>query len=123
MQLKDLLFDTFGIGFGLWLLGFLASLALFFVLPSGLLGWVLFAIFAPVTILVAYWRFHKRQLPLLHYLGVAVAWSLVAIVFDYFFIVVMFKSADYYKLDVFVYYATTFLIPVALGLKYAKKSK
>ena len=121
MQLKETLIDTVGLGFGLWLAGFLASLPLFFVLPPGLLGWVLFAVFAPITVFVAYLRFHKRQLSLAHFIGVALAWLAIAIVFDYIFIVVMFKSVDYYKLDVFLYYATTFLIPLAVGLKYAKK--
>jgi len=121
MQLRDTLIDTLGLGFCLWLAGYLASLALFFVLPPGLLGWALFAVFTPVTIFAAYWRFHKRQLPLAHYLKVAAAWLVIAIILDYFFIVVMFKSADYYKLDVLLYYATAFLVPVAAGLKYAKK--
>jgi hypothetical protein len=121
MQNRDALIDTIGFGFCLWLAGYLASLVLFFVLPPGLLGWVLFAVFAPITVFVAYWRFNKRQLPLGHYLKVAVAWTIIAIVFDYIFIVVMLKSADYYKLDVLVYYAATFLIPAAIGLRYAKK--
>ena len=123
MQIKDALIDTLGLGFCLWLMGYLASLVLFFVLPGDLLGWVLFMIFTPITIFAAYWRFHKRQLPLAHYLNVAAAWTIIAIVFDYVFIVVMFKSVGYYKLDVLVYYASAFLIPVAIGLKYAKKPR
>jgi len=121
MKLKDTLLDTLGLGFCLWLAGYLAGIVLFFVLPQNLLGWVLFVIFAPITILIAYWRFHKRGLPLTYYLNVAVAWAIIAIVFDYVFIVVMFKSADYYQLDVLLYYATAFLVPVAIGLKYAKR--
>ena len=121
MQIKDTLIDTLGLGFCLWLAGFIASLPLFFVLPPGLLGWVLFIVFTPITILVAYWRFHKRQLPLAHYIVVALAWCLIAILFDYIFIVTMFKSVDYYKLDVLLYYAVAFLVPLAIGLKYSKK--
>ena len=40
---------------------------------------------------------------------------------DYNFIVGMLKAADYYQLDVFLYYVTTFLIPVLVGVRYAKK--
>jgi hypothetical protein len=37
-------------------------------------------------------------------------------VFDYFFIVKAFNPPDgYYKLDVYVYYLLTFIIPVAVG--------
>lgn len=85
------------------------------------MGWVLFIVFTPVTVLVAYLRFHKRELPLAHYLLVAASWAAIAIVFDYAFIVVMFNSTSYYKLDVFAYYAAAFLIPIGMGVKYAKR--
>jgi len=46
----------------------------------------------------------------------AVVWTLIAIVFDYFFIVKAFKPADgYYKLDVYFYYIFTFLMPLIFG--------
>ncbi|MFA5253424.1 MAG: hypothetical protein WC367_01990 [Methanoregula sp.] len=45
----------------------------------------------------------------------AFAWTVIAVVFDYLFIVLLF-SATYYGPDVFVYYAITFLIPVCIGL-------
>jgi hypothetical protein len=40
---------------------------------------------------------------------------LIAVVLDYLFIVLLFQ-ATYYGPDVFVYYATTFLVPVGVGL-------
>lgn len=39
----------------------------------------------------------------------------MAVLLDYLFIVKMFKSADYYKPDVYVYYALTLLLPIAVG--------
>ena len=56
-----------------------------------------------------------RTLPWEYYVGVGVAWVLIAIVLDYLFIVLLFH-ANYYGIDVFVYYAVRFLIPVGVGL-------
>ena len=118
----NILLDTLGLGFCLWLAGYLASFVLFFIVPKDVLGWILFAVFAPVTVLVAYWRFHKTALPFRYFFKVAAAWTLIAVAFDYLFIVLLLNAAGYYKLDVFVYYTTTFLIPVAVGVRYAKKA-
>lgn len=79
------------------------------------MGWILTAVFTPVTIAVAFWWFRTRGLPLAYFIGVGLAWTLIAIVFDYLFIVRLFE-AEYYGPDVFVYYALTFLIPVGVGL-------
>ena len=56
-----------------------------------------------------------RDSPLEYYAKVGIAWVLIAVVFDYLFIVRLFQ-ATYYEADVFVYYALTFLIPVSVGL-------
>lgn len=46
----------------------------------------------------------------------AVVWTVVAVVGDYFFIVKAFHPVDgYYKLDVYLYYAVTFCAPLAVG--------
>jgi hypothetical protein len=45
----------------------------------------------------------------------------MAAALDYLFIVKLFKSADYYKPDVYVYYVLTFILPIAVG--WYKKSK
>ncbi len=45
-------------------------------------------------------------------------WALTAIIFDYFFLVRLFKLADgYYKLDVYLYYLITFILPLLFGWK------
>jgi hypothetical protein len=108
--------DTAGLGTGLWLIGYLASLVLFFTPYAGTMGWILLVIFTPVTIAVTWWWFRQRKgLSLQYYAKVGIAWVLIAIVFDYLFIVQLFQ-ATYYEADVFVYYALTFLIPVGVGL-------
>jgi hypothetical protein len=119
--MKQWIKDTAGLGTGLWLIGYLASLALFFTPLAGIMGWVLIGIFTPVTIAIAWWWFRQREpLPLQYYAGVGIAWVLVAVVFDYLFIVMLFQ-ATYYNPDVFVYYALTFLIPVGVGLYLNRK--
>jgi hypothetical protein len=107
--------DTAGAGILLWLIGYLASLALFFSPFAGIMGWVLIAIFTPVTIAITWWWFTGRDLSLSYYAGVGIAWAAIAVVLDYLFIVLLFHTA-YYGPDVFVYYALTFLIPMGVGL-------
>ena len=114
--MKQWIKDTAGPGMVLWLIGYLASLALFFSPYAGIMGWILLAVFTPVTVVIAWWWFRSREpLPLQYYAGVGVAWMLIAVVLDYLFIVLLFQ-ATYYGPDVFVYYAVTFFIPVGVGL-------
>ena len=114
--MKQLMKDTAGLGTALWLIGYLAALVLFFSPYAGVMGWILLAIFTPVTIVIVLFWFRKREcLPLQYYAGVGVVWVLIAVVLDYLFIVLLFR-ASYYGIDVFVYYAVTFLVPVGVGL-------
>jgi hypothetical protein len=107
--------DTAGLCTALWLLGYLASLGLFFTPYAGVMGWLITAVFTPVTIAIAWWRFRGRGLSPGYYVLVGVAWAAIAIALDYLFIVQLF-NADYYAPDVYLYYALTFLIPVGVGL-------
>lgn len=115
--------DVFVFGILLWVMGFVGSLILYPFVSLDIMGWILFAIFTPVTILISYFRFRKRDMKFFYYLMTGVFWMLIAIVLDYIFIVKLLSSVDYYKLDVFVYYIVTFLIPVGIGLIKNKKKK
>jgi len=107
--------DTAGLGTLLWLIGYLASMALFFSPLSYSLGWIILAAFTPFTAWVAWWWFRpKGPRPLQYYAEVGAAWALVAVVLDYLFIVLLFR-ASYYAPDVFLYYALMFLVPVGVG--------
>ena len=114
-RMKQWIKDTAGLGTGLWLIGYIASLLLFFSPFAPVMGWVLLVVCTPVTIAVAWWWFRARDLPLAYYAKVGVAWTVIAVVLDYLFIVLLLR-ATYYGYDVFVYYALTFLIPVGVGL-------
>ncbi|HTY14461.1 MAG TPA: hypothetical protein VMC42_02035 [Methanoregulaceae archaeon] len=110
--------DTAGLGLFLWFIGWCASLVLFLYVPVDLLGWILFAIFTPLTIAITVLWFRKRDLSMVYYLAVALSWTCIAVVFDYLFIVKLFGVSGYYHPSVIVYYAETFLIPLLTGVKY-----
>jgi hypothetical protein len=109
--------DTAGPGTFFWLIGYLASLVLYFSPFSYSMGWIILVIFTPFTIGVTWWWFRERErLSLLYYAGVGVAWTLLAVVLDYLFIVLLFNATEYYVPDVLLYYALMFLIPVGVGM-------
>ena len=111
---KQLLKDSVGWGFILWLIGYILGVVLFFVLPSSLIGWVIMPIGAVVTLWVLMKRVKVNLLQ--HFVMLAGVWTVIAVVFDYVFIVKAFSPTDgYYKLDVYAYYVLTFTIPLAVG--------
>jgi hypothetical protein len=111
---KQLLKYSLGWGLILWLVGYILGIIFFFVFPPALLGWFIM----PVGIALTLWVLMKKVkgFNAQGYLILAIVWTIIAIVFDFFFIVKMFKPTDgYYKLDVYLYYAFTFMIPLIFG--------
>ena len=115
--------DIVGLGSLLWFIGWCSSLVLFFFVPTDILGWILFVIFTPVTIAITALWFRKRGLAMAYYLAVAIVWTVIAVLFDYLFIVTLFNVSGYYHPSVIVYYAETFLIPLCIGLVYRRKTE
>jgi hypothetical protein len=116
-SLQHTLKDAAGLGIFFWLVGYLAGMVLFFTPFRDSMGWIIAAIFTPFTILVTWWWFRNRgYLSTEYYAGVGVAWTLIAIVLDYLFIVVLFNATAYYALHICVYYALMLLIPVGVGM-------
>ena len=102
-----------GLGWGvlLWLVGYLLGLILFPIVPTGQIGWYLMPIGFAFTCLVLWKWVRVDELGRAVVLGIV--WCAVAILLDYSFIVKLLHPADgYYKLDVYLYYASTFLLPV-----------
>ena len=120
---KIILKDILGWGIVLWLIGYVLGLILFFIIPTSLIGWVIMPIGAVITSWVAVKKVKSESLR--YYLILAIVWTVIAVAFDYFFIIKMLKPADgYYKPDVFLYYLLTFLIPLIVGLwKTTNKSR
>lgn len=108
------LMQVLGWGIGLWLIGYILGIIFFPILPISMIGWLIMPIGAIITL----WVLFKRiKLESFHsYLILAITWTLIAIIFDYFFLVKIFKPSDgYYKLDVYLYYVFTFTLPLIVG--------
>lgn len=106
--------DVFGWGVGLWLIGYVLGFVLFAVVPVSLIGWVI----TPIGIVITVWVLLKKikSTSFNYYVWLGIAWALIAIVFDYIFLVSLLKPADgYYKLDVYIYYGLTFVLPILVG--------
>lgn len=111
---KQFVKDTLGWGFLLWLIGYGLGMILFSLVSPALIGWIILPIGTAVTLWVLLNKVKGTSLT--YYFSLAVIWSLIAIVFDYFFLVKAFKPIDgYYKLDVYIYYGLTFLLPIVIG--------
>jgi len=107
--------DAFGWGFILWLIGYVLGILLFPIVPPYMLGWVIM----PIGIVITLWVLLKK-VKIGHfgrYLSLALVWTLIAVICDYLFLVLIFKPVDgYYKLDVYLYYLLAFIIPLVVGL-------
>lgn len=111
---KQLFKDGFVWGFILWLVGYVLGMIFFAFVPPALIGWAIM----PIGIIITLWVLFKKikSESVKYYLNLAVIWTLIAIVFDYFFLVKMLRPADgYYKLDVYLYYVLTFILPLIVG--------
>lgn len=114
LQGRQFLKDAFGWGFILWLIGYALGMMLFSIVPLGMIGWIIM----PIGTIITLWILFKKVKgdSFSYYLATAIVWVLIAIIFDYFFLVKAFKPADgYYKPDVYLYYALTFILPVVAG--------
>lgn len=111
---KQFLKDSFGWGFILWLIGYGLGIILIALVPPSTIGWIIMPIGVIITLWVLFKKIKADSFG--YYSWLAAVWVLIAIVFDYLFIVKSFKPADgYYKLDVYLYYALTFVLPLIVG--------
>lgn len=116
---KQFLKDSLGWGFILWLIGYILGILLFIAVPQNIIGWVITPIGAVITSWVLYKKINSTSLT--YYLWIAIIWVIIAIVFDYIFIVKAFKSEQYYQLDIYLYYTLTLTLPLLIGW-YKKKA-
>jgi hypothetical protein len=111
---KQLLKDSLGWGLALWFIGYVLGIILIFLIPVPLVGWVIM----PIGITITFWVLLKKVKDdsFQYYLILAVVWTAIAVALDYLFIVKTFNPADgYYKLDVYLYYAITFISPLIVA--------
>ena len=103
-------------GILLWLFGYLLGIVLFPFVPISYIGWVI----TPFGLLATWWVLNKkiRLHNIKEYVILGTAWLFIAVTADYLFLVKLLNPADgYYKLDVYLYYLLTFLLPVLSGLR------
>jgi len=111
---KKFIKDSLGWGIILWLIGYVLGFVFFAFIPAALIGWIIMPIGIVITLLVLIKIIKGPSLG--YYLGVAIIWTVIAIVFDYLFLVKLLHPADgYYKLDVYLYYVLTFILPLIVG--------
>lgn len=106
--------DALGWGSILWLIGYALGIIFFTIVPPSMIGWIIM----PIGTIITLWVLLKKVKgsSFQYYLLLAFVWTLIAIIFDYFFLVKIFKPADdYYKLDVYLYYALTFILPLIVS--------
>lgn len=111
---KQLLKDALGWGFVLWLIGYVLGIVFFFIVPRQAIGWFIMPIGTIVTLFVLIKKIKSGDLR--YYSALAAAWTAIAVILDYLFIVKALNSAGgYYKPDVYAYYILTFILPLAAG--------
>jgi hypothetical protein len=112
--------DALGWGFALWLIGYALGMILFALVPPAMIGGIILPIGTIITLWVLFQKIKGEALQ--YYFILAICWTLIAVVLDYFLIVKAFAPADgYYKLDVYLYYILTFVLPLIVGWRKTNK--
>jgi len=106
-------------GLALWFFGYVLGFVFFMFAPQALIGWYImpFGVAATLWVLLAKIKRNKFD----GYVILGVIWTLIAVLFDYLFIVKLLQSANYYKPDVYMYYLLTFILPIVVGWRSKKK--
>ncbi len=112
-----LLRQVLGWGFLLWLIGYLLGFVFFAFVPAALIGWYVMPLGIVVTCVVL-WKWISLD-SMRNTILLGIGWSVIAVVCDYLFLVKLLDPADgYYKLDVYLYYLLTLLLPpIVRGVK------
>jgi hypothetical protein len=106
--------DSLGWGFLLWFVGYVLGFVFYAFVPRSLIGWAIMPIGVAITLWVLLRKIKAMQFQ--YYACLGIVWALIAIVCDYLFMVVLLKPPDgYYKLDVYLYYALTLVLPLLVG--------
>lgn len=117
----QLLKDSLIWGFVLWLIGYLLSFVLFFIVPLSMIGWFIAPIGTAITLIVLFKKIKSNDFK--YYLTLGIIWTLMAIILDYIFIVKLLKPVGYYKPAVYLYYGLTFALPLFVSIKKGFRSR
>ncbi len=100
-------------GFALWLFGYILGIVFFAFVPKDIIGWVILPFGVAATLWVLSKKIERGEFGC--YVGLGIIWTIMAVALDYIFLVKLFKATDYYKVDVYVYYVLTLLLPIVVG--------
>ena len=101
-------------GVGLWLFGYVLGFIFFAFVPIQYIGWFITPIATVVTAYV-FWHYIRGG-SLTYYFAIGLAWTAIAVILDYLFIVLLLAPPDgYYKFDVFLYYSLTLTLPLIVS--------
>ncbi len=106
-------------GFILWFFGYVLGFVFFAFVPKDLIGWYIMPIAVAFTLWVLLKKIKREEF--MCYFGLGLIWTIMAIVLDYVFLVKLLNATNYYKLDVYIYYILTFVLPLIIGLYRFKK--
>ena len=110
---KKIFLNTIFWGFLLWLFGYILGFIFFAFVPKDQIGWYIMPIGLIATLWVLFKKIKRESFQC--YMGLGIFWTLIAIICDYFFLVQLLKATNYYKFDVYIYYATTLALPIIVG--------
>jgi len=114
MERIKILKNTIFWGTILWFIGWTMGVMLYKSVPTEMIGWIISPIATLITIWVLFKKIHREKF--MCYVGLGVIWTILAIILDYIFNVKLFNIANYYKLDIYIYYALTLILPIIVGL-------
>lgn len=117
--MKKIFLNNLFWGFILWLIGYVLGIIFFALVPQKMIGWCVMPLGSAITLVVLFKKIQREKW--LCYLGMGIIWTAMAVILDYIFLVKLFQATNYYKPDVYLYYALTFMLPVLVG--WYKKSK
>ena len=108
-------------GFILWLFGYILGFVFFALVPKDVLGWYIMPFGIAFTLWVLFKKIRREEFGC--YIGLGVIWTIMAVVLDYVFLVKLLNAVDYYKIDVYIYYTITLLLPIVIGWYKIKNKK
>ena len=118
---RKLFLNTVLWGIGLWFFGYILGFIFFAFVPKDLIGWFV----TPLGLVAILWVLLKKikRERFQCFVGLGVIWTIIAVALDYIFIVKMLGAIGYYKLDVYIYYILTLILPIVVGwYKFKKQS-
>jgi len=113
MKKSKIFLNTVLWGLALWFFGYVLGFVFFALVPKSLIGWFVMPFGLAATIWVLLKKIKREQFTC--YVGLGVIWTIIAVAFDYLFLVKLLGATDYYKVDVYIYYILTFVLPIFVG--------